>query len=167
MFLPKPAPAFFAMDFLQAQHTAHGGSHAAARRRQLLALSACMMAGPEPSLAAAAAGSRAVLQLHAVLIDCQARPGQARPGQAPTHLSRTMQLMRLNSTTISPPSAHAAIGARQMLLDTNDRTVDCASFQVSMCRLPDAFARFVAVAQAMMTYMASTSCEDQHSGSSR
>jgi hypothetical protein len=62
-----------------------------------------------------------------------------------------MQLMRLNSTTISPPSAHAAMGALQMLLLMKDLTVDCASFHVAICKLPDAFARFVAVAQAMMT----------------
>jgi hypothetical protein len=59
--------------------------------------------------------------------------------------------MRLNNTTIKPPRAQAAMGARQMLLLTKDLTVDCASFQVCICRFPDALARFVAVAQAMIT----------------
>lgn len=69
--------------------------------------------------------------------------------------------MRLNSTTMRPPKAHAAIGALQMLLLTKDRTVDCASFQVAICRLPEALAKFVAVAHAMITYTASTSCRQQ------
>jgi len=46
-----------------------------------------------------------------------------------------------------------------MLLLTKDLTVDWVSFQVAMCRFPDALARFVAVAQAMITYTASTSCK--------
>lgn len=63
--------------------------------------------------------------------------------------------MRLNSTTISPPSAHAAMGARQMLLLTHIVRMlvpnPATSLIVEMCRLPDALAKFVAVAHAMMT----------------
>ena len=57
-----------------------------------------------------------------------------------THLTSTMQLIRLNRTTIRPASAQAAIGARQMLLETNDLAVWLTSFQPFwMCKLPDAW----------------------------
>jgi hypothetical protein len=79
--------------------------------------------------------------------------------ESATYLSKTIQLIRLNSTTIKPPSAHAAIGALQMLLLINDRTVAPG---VSICKLPEALARFVAVAHAMITYTASTSCTTAH-----
>lgn len=58
--------------------------------------------------------------------------------RARTYLMSTTQLIKLNSTTIRPPSAHAAMGARQMLLEMKLLTVLRASFQVAMCRLPDA-----------------------------
>lgn len=59
-------------------------------------------------------------------------------GKMCTHLMSTTQLSMLNSTTMSPPSAQAAMGARQMLLLMKLRAVAWASFQVVMCRLPEA-----------------------------
>ena len=61
-----------------------------------------------------------------------------------THLTSTRQLSTLKSTTMRPPSAHAAMGARQMLLLTNARAVWPTSFQpASMCKLPEACSRSV------------------------
>jgi hypothetical protein len=51
----------------------------------------------------------------------------------------TMQLSKLNRTTIKPPRAQAAMGARHMLLLMKLRAVACASFQVAMCKFPEAY----------------------------